>query len=262
MALTRRELGLAALTMGVGLVAISLVTRPRREEVARTACYSNLRELGLGLMQYAQDYDDTLPRPWFGHDAGPSDAHVNYKWMDVVLPYVKSTALFNCPTDGDSGPYRERSGRSYGSYVMNNAYFAPGDAQTPPGGLKLSQIRTPSSTVLLLDGEGDFQFSWPDAAHTPAQSQDPFRWSSIRGRHGYGLHYNYTSTAAGCDGSSSTSLLTYACYQRPQNLSRAHYRRRLNALLCPVRNVANNATFFDEVVKEKLCQCKGSRSKW
>lgn len=210
MSVTKREIGLAMLVAGAGCVAVYAASRPRREEGERRACYGNIKMLGLGLMQYAQDYDDTLPRAWFGRDDGPSDARVNYKWMDAVLPYVKNTALFNCPTDGDSTPYRERSGRSYGSYVMNNAYFAPGDAQSPPAGRRLSEIGSLSDTVLLLDGEGDFQFSWPDAARTPGQSPDPFRWSSIRGRHGFGIGYTYTSTSVGCDGGSSTGLLTYA----------------------------------------------------
>jgi len=211
MNVTRREIGLALLTVGAGCVALNLSAWPRREQGEQNEwrpCYSNITGIGLGLMQYAQDNDDTLPRAWFGRDAGPSGARGNYKWMDAVLPYVKNPAAFTCPADSISAPYRERSGRSYGSYVLNNAYFAPGDAQSPPAGRKLSEIAD-YNTILLLDGENDFQFSWPDAARTPPlEGSDPFHLGSITGRHGSGLYQ--TTTYVDVGGMSSTGLLNYA----------------------------------------------------
>lgn len=209
MNVTRREIELALLTVGAGCIAVSVVTGPRREQMRRSTCTSNLSALGWAFQQYAQDYDSTLPRPWFGRDAGPSDARVNYKWMDAIFPYVKNSARFTCPNDSVSLPYRERDGRSYGSYVMNNAYFAPGDAQSPPGGRRLDGSWNASVTALLVDGENDFQFSWPDAARTPPIVGDnPFHWDSIRGRHGAGVSASFGSV--GCDGTNMTNLQALA----------------------------------------------------
>lgn len=193
-----------------------MLVLPKREEKLRSVCYSNLHVIGLAMMQYAQDNDEVLPRPWFGRDGGPSSARGeygcydgNYKWMDALGPYAKMPTAFNCPRDNLNPPYQALTGRSYGSYVMNNAYFAGGDAQSPPSGRSQSEITNPSGTILLLDGENDFQFSWPDAKRTPPiEGDSPFRWNSIRGRHGSGLYQS--ALQLNCDGSCSTNTLGYA----------------------------------------------------
>jgi prepilin-type N-terminal cleavage/methylation domain-containing protein len=67
----------------------------------RAACMSNLRQIGLGLLQYVQDYDEQNTKQWYGINSGPSDAvgsGTRYKWMDAIFPYVKSEQLFNCPS--------------------------------------------------------------------------------------------------------------------------------------------------------------------
>lgn len=209
MGISKRELAAVAGAVALGMVAVYAAGEGRRQDAGRSACMSNLRQIGLGLSIYTRDYDETLPRPWFGRDGGPSDARVNYKWMDALQPYVKNPALFNCTWDQSSRPYRERSGRDYGSYAINNAYSAPGDAQSPPAGRSQSQIANPFGTILLLDGENDFQFSWRDAQSTPPIEGDrPFRWGSIRGRHGSGL---YRSAAhLDCAGASSSATMDFA----------------------------------------------------
>lgn len=206
--ITRREVALALVVMGFGFGVLYKANEPRRIKKERYNCYSNLNQIGLGLSLYVQDNDETYPRAWFGHDAGPSDARVNYKWMDAIFPYVKNEKLFTCPSDNVNPPYHFRSGRAYGSYVINNAYFLPGDAQTPPPGAKLNQVSQPSSTVLLMDGAGSFQVAWPNARHTPSIIGDnPFQFDAIRGRHGSGLYR--TALAADCGGMCSTGLLGF-----------------------------------------------------
>src|SRR5215210_7849524 len=69
-----------------------------RENARRTACISNMRQIGLGLLQYTQDYDDRNTRHYYGSSSGASDAITNYKWMDALYPYVRSEGLFNCPS--------------------------------------------------------------------------------------------------------------------------------------------------------------------
>src|SRR5688500_10666298 len=111
-----------------------------REAARKTACLSNLKQIGTGLMMYSQDFDETHPGVWFGPIASapwdqPSDAATFYKWMDAIFPYVKNEQVFNCPSDSFNGDYtfRNRTGQNgYGSYAMSNAYFAPNDAYSGP----------------------------------------------------------------------------------------------------------------------------------
>jgi prepilin-type N-terminal cleavage/methylation domain-containing protein/prepilin-type processing-associated H-X9-DG protein len=157
-----------------------------RENARRASCQSNLKQIGLGLTQYLQDFDDTMPFSAYGPGgaAAPSDPVNNYKWMDAIYPYVKSEQIFVCPTDPNS-KYRYSRGlaagttsEDYGSYGQNGAYSAAGDAQTPPrsSGLyqvSLSQIVEPATTVWATDINGrmgtdrSFGFLWTSTATVP-----------------------------------------------------------------------------------------------
>jgi prepilin-type N-terminal cleavage/methylation domain-containing protein/prepilin-type processing-associated H-X9-DG protein len=64
-----------------------------RENARRASCQSNLKQLALGWMMYAQDYDGKLCYFPYDGDESPSV-------MGKVLPYVKSTQLFICPSSG------------------------------------------------------------------------------------------------------------------------------------------------------------------
>jgi prepilin-type processing-associated H-X9-DG protein len=76
-----------------------------RESARATACLSNLRQIGLAMGMYMQDYDERLPdrrdlkttlgyRSW-GAAWPPSDPRGG--WAVVVLnPYVKNVGIFSC----------------------------------------------------------------------------------------------------------------------------------------------------------------------
>ncbi|RYX83362.1 DUF1559 domain-containing protein [bacterium] len=65
-----------------------------RENARRTSCASNLKQIGLGVLQYQQDYDERYPIRAYGPSPG------NYVvWGQVIQPYIKSTQLFQCPSN-------------------------------------------------------------------------------------------------------------------------------------------------------------------
>lgn len=76
-----------------------------RENARRTSCVSNLKQLGLGMMQYTQDYDERYPRGYWGSTFLQTDTSMpgykfttNYgsgsgrfiNWMDSIYPYVNN----------------------------------------------------------------------------------------------------------------------------------------------------------------------------
>lgn len=77
-----------------------------REQARKTTCISNLKQVGLGLMMYAQDYDETFPvanqeadriprgqaHNWNG--SGARSPHL----VEVIHPYTKNDQMFDCPT--------------------------------------------------------------------------------------------------------------------------------------------------------------------
>lgn len=78
-----------------------------RENARRSSCQSNLKQIGLGLLQYAQDYDETFPAylRWndgfngsFGFVGSNRFMNDAFLWADAVMPYVKSDQIFVCPS--------------------------------------------------------------------------------------------------------------------------------------------------------------------
>ncbi|MHB8993998.1 MAG: DUF1559 family PulG-like putative transporter [Armatimonadota bacterium] len=59
-----------------------------REKARQSSCLSNVKQLGLGLLSYAQDHDEMLPAFSYG----------GIKWDGLIQPYVKNTQIFRCPS--------------------------------------------------------------------------------------------------------------------------------------------------------------------
>ena len=79
---------------------------------------NNLKELSLGILQYEQDHDEMTP-----------DAD---KWVDEIMPYVRSKAPFHDP----SAP----AGQAY-SYAYNRALSHK----------SLAQFDSPATTIMLFE---------------------------------------------------------------------------------------------------------------
>jgi prepilin-type N-terminal cleavage/methylation domain-containing protein/prepilin-type processing-associated H-X9-DG protein len=150
-----------------------------RENARRASCQSNLKQIGLGLVQYSQDYDEVMPNAWFGPGGyGASNPTNVYKWMDAVQPYVKSTQLFVCPSNpsglvsGATGvfiPAKQLTGNddaNYGSYALNAAYWGddpnkgPGNADPSGKGMAMASVEEPVTTIWVGDGNGSYQCDW------------------------------------------------------------------------------------------------------
>ena len=66
-----------------------------RENARRSSCQSNLKQIGLGLIQYTQDYDEAYPNAL--RNGSSFSALGEEKWMDGIFPYVKSTQILAAP---------------------------------------------------------------------------------------------------------------------------------------------------------------------
>ena len=143
-----------------------------RENARRSSCQSNLKQIGLGILQYNQDFDEKFPpevamgMQMFINGANRTDI----AWPILVMPYVKSTQLFACPSNTNNSLFMNRTGDTIARSYSANGY---GNAQTPftpaatsrqpmnrsnyashPGGASLSQLETPAQTTLVLENSG------------------------------------------------------------------------------------------------------------
>jgi prepilin-type N-terminal cleavage/methylation domain-containing protein/prepilin-type processing-associated H-X9-DG protein len=84
-----------------------------REKARQASCLSNCKQHGLGVMMYAQDYDEFLPQTgWQGpctnpapSDLAPDDRYFSgvFAYPIAINPYVKNWQIWACPSDPDKG---------------------------------------------------------------------------------------------------------------------------------------------------------------
>jgi|SwirhisoilCB3_FD_contig_111_518413_length_1826_multi_3_in_0_out_0_2 prepilin-type N-terminal cleavage/methylation domain-containing protein/prepilin-type processing-associated H-X9-DG protein len=87
-----------------------------REKARAASCLSNTKQIGLAILMYGQDYDETVP-PWLkckcvGFEAPDLDAPYLRVWVSTLQPYVKegdttvngryqAAGIFKCPSYSD-----------------------------------------------------------------------------------------------------------------------------------------------------------------
>ena len=79
-----------------------------REKARQSMCLSNLKQCGLGLMQYVQDYDESYPPSWGYHAPTAAEPDDFIMWENIIMPYVKNGrvvaggetygGVFTCPS--------------------------------------------------------------------------------------------------------------------------------------------------------------------
>ena len=156
-----------------------------RESARMTSCLNNMKQIGLGLMMYAQDSDETYPTIYAGYDQTGKyiDQHQGWMWKNAIGPYVKSKGIFACPSnpasdpDGPSNDQKNDRNNAFGhvmekdglmpqSYAMNAGATSWHDAMetgNPAKPLALAAINRPANLVAIGEDtwrEGDFGPDW------------------------------------------------------------------------------------------------------
>ena len=173
----RRGFTLIELLVVIAIIAILAailfpVFAKAREKARQSSCLSNQKQIGLGMMMYAQDYDETIPQ--YRHDwPGRTVAYEYCLWYWLVNPYVKNRQVFICPSQ------QEVATASYKcSYGLNYVYVG----QKP-----LARITHPAETFLCGETTSGV------VIYVPSQG-DTYRQYSAFDRHNDGANYSF------CDG--------------------------------------------------------------
>jgi prepilin-type N-terminal cleavage/methylation domain-containing protein len=148
----------------------------------RTGCMNNLRQIGLDVLTYAGDSEDSAPKTgWTTNSISRYlDGQTAFK---KLLENQSNSSLFRCPADTFyydlrknvvkvfvPKPLYEQSISEYSSYGFNGGsptifgYWTPNIA-----GVKLSSVKKPTRTVLVADFSAYLPWSW----HRPG-STAPF----------------------------------------------------------------------------------------
>ncbi|GAB4454109.1 MAG: hypothetical protein OHK0029_08290 [Armatimonadaceae bacterium] len=151
--MSRRQNGFTLIELLVVIAIIAIlaailfpVFAQAREKARQTACLSNVKQMGLGMMMYAQDYDEVIARNAFADPPRVLEgAHFTNcstpRWMDVIQPYIKNFDIYNCPSD----PFSSISGT-----------LADGTAHTLAGNKRyVFQANNPNNDPNIVMREAD-----------------------------------------------------------------------------------------------------------
>lgn len=139
-----------------------------RENARRASCMSNLKQIGMGMMQYCQDYDEKYPTQ---SDIGPFPYVTTntQNWIKSVYPYVKSWQLFKCPSTIDSVVAGSLPGENSTPITNSNTGYAANGLviqSSPSGGRSMAVIPNPAEIVML----SEFYNSYSAALIRPMRS--------------------------------------------------------------------------------------------
>lgn len=113
-----------------------------REKARAISCLSNEKQIGLGIIQYQQDYDEKNPGGLNGYGGGSG-------YAGQIYPYVKSTQVFKCPDDASLGSFRASSLANNSNMSLQNP-VRPG-CDTTADSYPIAVYTAPASTVLLFE---------------------------------------------------------------------------------------------------------------
>ena len=148
-----------------------------REKARQTACLSNEKQIGLAIMQYAQDNDELLmPRYAMG---------VN--WHVLCQPYVKSTGILQCPSNPRKGQL-DSEGYLSVSYSANTGSNRPFSDLNPNGGtpVTLAQLQSPAQIIGIVETTTrytDFYVDYPTNWAQPTPSDPTWHQGNLFAGH-------------------------------------------------------------------------------
>jgi hypothetical protein len=110
---------------------------------------NNLKQLGLAMIGYAQDYDETyVPNRISGTTICSNNGDI-VGWHSAIKPYVKSYSVFLCPSNPSNTQATEDVDKNFhvsynlNGWIYNTVIGAPGP--------KLSTLVRPADTVMFVE---------------------------------------------------------------------------------------------------------------
>jgi prepilin-type N-terminal cleavage/methylation domain-containing protein/prepilin-type processing-associated H-X9-DG protein len=165
----RRGFTLIELLVVIAIIAILAailfpVFARAREKARQISCLSNMKQLGMALMMYAQDWDDTYPRCYIYMDPSKGGSAGYHHWSGITAPYVTNWNVYVCPSDPNKG-VQPTNGSMYNgtgfdnqaprlSYVANEFLMGRGSTATARlyyQGVMTGAVDAPADTIALTD---------------------------------------------------------------------------------------------------------------
>lgn len=166
--MSRRGFTLIELLVVIAIIAILAailfpVFAKAREKARQSSCLSNVKQMIIGVLAYAQDYDERYPGGLTGSDSsqGPVTKSTYFtvakNTSDIIFPYVKNTQLFTCPSSPNSAS-------TYSCNYGFNSALCPNFTLAGTSAVSLGQVARPAEVFCVLDA-GPYMVGWGDVTY-------------------------------------------------------------------------------------------------
>ena len=140
----RRGFTLIELLVVIAIIAILAailfpVFARAREKARQASCTSNLKQIALAVLMYAQDYDEKIV-------SGSGYRSQSINWQCKVQPYIKNWDVFLCPSQG-RGFFRYWWHDGVQHHMLGRSYARP-----THGNQSLARLKFPAQTIMTGDG--------------------------------------------------------------------------------------------------------------
>jgi len=163
-----------------------------REKARQTACLSNMRQLGLAIIQYQNDYDEKTPNGMdvYGRPTG---------WAGQLYAYTSSAAVFLCPDDVNAASHTGSKVSSYG--INSDTAISVNPTPVVNGGDShpLADYTEPDKTVWLFEvANADYYDITLPASPTSYETNSYGEPADDTYYNGNPANGGFSSTGAGC----------------------------------------------------------------
>jgi len=118
-----------------------------REKARQTSCLSNMKQLGLAVQMYTDDYDETyFAGTWtsYGNQLNYANSG-RYTFVGYLTPYVKNIGMFVCPSAASASSIKACGASSYQS---NGALLCVGNTG---GSRAMADVARPSDIIFFTE---------------------------------------------------------------------------------------------------------------
>ena len=144
------------------LAAILFPVFARAREKAREAsCLSNLKQIGLAVMQYNTDYDGLFP---FSTRANPSGS-----WAHMLQPYIRNWQIIRCPSN-PTWTHGYAYNIQFG-YVLGGAAWSPPRTGPIYDGIHEASVVNPAGKIVVMESTLGYWWMRNVLNYTDAQAQ-------------------------------------------------------------------------------------------
>lgn len=167
-----------------------------RENARKSSCQNNLKQIGVGIIQYSQDNDEVFTGAFKPYPAG------RVCYAQLIMPYVKNNQIFLCPSSagnqmtssggtaigpGTPSPSLSARGISYAyNCITNSSETGAAGVNSPPQNpgaaccgngdayaASQSEVTKPAQTILVMDGRPGAEYNaWVEDQTDVAPNDD------------------------------------------------------------------------------------------